>query len=158
MSWAVWHLQISQREVKKQSMALVLRLILRAKMELESCWAQREAQASSNIFPLEPQSDMMRFRQMWRTAMADMEEKKKVNNKRKRDRTTDTFQDCQPCGGMRVPDRIARQARILPSVIKRDISQMKDFHFLVRGVNASSLENKGSRPKRPERETGGPWV
>lgn len=51
---------------------------------------------------------------------------------------------------MREPDRIARQARILPSVIKRDISQLKDFHFLVRGVNASSLENKGSRPSKAQ--------
>lgn len=57
---------------------------------------------------------------------------------------------------MRVPDRIACQAGILPSVIKRHISQLKDFHFLVRGVNASGLENnKGSTPnKRPKKERG----
>lgn len=57
---------------------------------------------------------------------------------------------------MREPDRIACQAGILPSVIKRHISQLKDFHFLVRGVNASGLENnKGSTPnKRPKKEKG----
>lgn len=58
---------------------------------------------------------------------------------------------------MREPDRIARQAGILPSVIKRHIPQLEDFHFLVRGVKASGLENKtGSRPnKRPKREREG---
>lgn len=73
-----------------------------------------------------------------------------------RDRTTDTFKNGQPCRVMREPDRIARQAGVLPSVIKRHISQLEDFHFLVRGVKASGLENnKGSRPnKRPKRGKG----
>lgn len=71
-----------------------------------------------------------------------------------RDRTTDTFQNVQPCRVMRIPDRIARQAGILPSVIKRHISQLKNFHFLVRGVKASSLENKGSRPNKAQEGNG----
>lgn len=70
-------------------------------------------------------------------------------------RATDTFKNGQPCRVMREPDRISRQAGILPSVIKRHISQLQDFHFLVRGVKASGLENKGSRPnKRPNRTKG----
>ena len=82
--------------------------------------------------------------------------KGKKRNSGARERTTDTFKNSQPCRVMREPDRIARQAGILPSVIKRHISQLQDFHFLVRGVKASSLEdNKGSRPnKRPKRERG----
>lgn len=55
---------------------------------------------------------------------------------------------------MREPDRIARQAGILPSVIKRHISQLQDLHFLVRGVKASSLENIKD-PTRGPREGGG---
>lgn len=52
---------------------------------------------------------------------------------------------------MRVPDRIARQAGILPSVIKRHISQLEDFHFLVRGVKAGSLEkNKQTQQEAQE--------
>lgn len=53
---------------------------------------------------------------------------------------------------MREPDRIARQAGILPSVIIRHIPQLEDFHFLVRGVKAGGLEETTSRPnKRPKR-------
>lgn len=85
--------------------------------------------------------------------------KKKRKEIQERDRTTDTFKNGQPCRVMREPDRIASQAGILPSVIKRHISQLEDFHFLVRGVKASGLENnKGSRPnKRPKRKKE-PWV
>lgn len=79
---------------------------------------------------------------------------KKGNFENVRDRTTDTFQNGQPCRVMREPDRIARQAGILPSVIKRHISQLKNFHFLVRGVKASSLENKGSRPNKAQEGNG----
>lgn len=82
--------------------------------------------------------------------------KREIVNKKERDRTTDTFKNGQPCRVMREPDRIARQAGVLPSVIIRHISQLEDFHFLVRGVKASGLENdKGSRPnKRPKRGKG----
>lgn len=78
-----------------------------------------------------------------------------TKGKYRRDRTTDTFKNGQPCRVMREPDRIARQAGILPSVIKRHISQLEDFHFLVRGVKASGLENNkrpNKRPKRGKRE------
>lgn len=71
--------------------------------------------------------------------------------RRSEEKTIDTFKNDQPCRVMREPDRIARQAGILPSIIKRHIPQLEDFHFLVGGVKASSLEkNNGSRPdKRP---------
>lgn len=77
-----------------------------------------------------------------------------------RGRTTDTFKNSQPCRVMREPDRIARQAGILPSVIIRHISQLQDFHFLVRGVKASGLENnkrKQTRQEAQERKRE-PWV
>lgn len=54
---------------------------------------------------------------------------------------------------MREPDRIARQAGILPSVIKRHISQLEDFHFLVRGVKAGGLEN--NKQTQQEAQEGG---
>ena len=70
----------------------------------------------------------------------------------KSDRTTDTFNNSQPGRVIGDPNRISRQAGVLPSVIKRHISQVEDFHFLVCGVKAGGLENnKWSRPnKRPK--------
>jgi hypothetical protein len=37
-------------------------------------------------------------------------------------------------------DRVTRQARILPCVLKGDISQVKHLHLFVGGVNSGSLE------------------
>lgn len=97
----------------------------------------------------EPESDKTLFWQMWRRrARLRLGGTK---GKYRRDRTTDTFKNGQPCRVMREPDRIARQAGILPSVIKRHISQLEDFHFLVRGVKASGLENNKRPNKRPKR-------
>lgn len=50
---------------------------------------------------------------------------------------------------IREADRIARQAGILPSVLKRHISQLEDFHFLVGGVKASGLEKKKQTQQGP---------
>lgn len=86
--------------------------------------------------------------------------KGKERNSGVRERTTDTFKNGQPCRVMREPDRIARQAGILPSVIKRHISQLQDFHFLVRGVKASGLKKitKEADPTRGPRGKREPWV
>ena len=130
-------------------------------MEQEPCWGQRDSLSTYNLLWLpvtffnKTSPTRWFFWQMWRwTARLQLEKAKKEIQER--DRTTDTFKNGQPCRVMREPDRIARQAGVLPSVIKRHISQLEDFHFLVRGVKASSLENNiGSRPnKRPKRGKG----
>lgn len=77
--------------------------------------------------------------------------KKNKTRKQRRGRTTDTFKDGQPCRVIRESDRIPRQAGILPSVIKRHIPQLEDFHFLVGDVKASGLEKKKQTQQQAQR-------
>lgn len=78
---------------------------------------------------------------------SDVNERGRSN---RRERTTDTFKHGQPCRVVREPDRIARQAGILPSVINRHIPQLQHLHLLVRGVKAGVLEDNRDPEERPE--------
>lgn len=119
-------------------------------MEQEPCPGQREIRASASRHILQQNPVLINV-----TLESQAEVREKGGGlKCRRDRTTDTFKHGQPCRVMRVPNRIPRQAGILPSVLKRDISQLEDFHFLVGGVKASGLENNKDPTRGPTGEGG----
>lgn len=68
-------------------------------------------------------------------------------------KSSDTFKHGQPCRVIREADRIARQAGVLPRVIKRHIPQVEDFHFLVGDVKASGLEKNKQTQQEAQEET-----
>lgn len=65
--------------------------------------------------------------------------------KPRRERAVYTWQNCQPCRMKGYPDRITRQARVLPSILKSYIPNIENLDFLVRGIDTGSLENRGAR-------------
>lgn len=72
--------------------------------------------------------------------------KKKRKNHRKR--AVYTWQNCQPCSVKGYPNRITRQACILPSILKSYIPYIENLNFFVRGVNTGSLKKKQEGSKR----------
>lgn len=72
--------------------------------------------------------------------------KKKRKNHRKR--AVYTWQNCQPCSVKGYPNRITRQACILPSILKSYIPNIENLNLFVRGVNTGSLKKN----KREARE------
>lgn len=52
------------------------------------------------------------------------------------------------------PDRITRQARVLPSILKSYIPNIENLNFLVRGIDTGSLENKGSERRARKHRNG----
>lgn len=77
-------------------------------------------------------------------------EKKRKNHWK---RAVYTWQNCQPCSVKGYPNRITRQACILPSILKSYIPYIENLNFFVRGVNTGSLEKK----KREAREKARHW-
>lgn len=53
-----------------------------------------------------------------------------------------TWQNCQPCSVKGYPNRITRQACILPSILKSYIPYIENLNLFVRGVNTGGLEKK----------------
>lgn len=64
-----------------------------------------------------------------------------------------TWQNCQPCSVKGYPNRITRQACILPSILKSYIPYIENLNFFVRGVNTGSLKKN----KREAREKARHW-
>lgn len=73
---------------------------------------------------------------------------KKRKNHRKR--AVYTWQNCQPCSVKGYPNRITRQACILPSILKSYIPYIENLNFFVRGVNTGSLK-KNRRGKQEKK-------
>lgn len=65
-----------------------------------------------------------------------------------------TWQNCQPCSVKGYPNRITRQACILPSILKSYIPNIENLNFFVRGVNTGSLKKKtrGKQEKKLDTE------
>lgn len=74
--------------------------------------------------------------------------KKKRKNHGKR--AVYTWQNCQPCSVKGYPNRITRQACILPSILKSYIPYIENLNFFVRGVNTGSLK-KNKRGKQEKK-------
>lgn len=72
-------------------------------------------------------------------------EKKRKNHWKK---AVYTWQNCQPCSVKGYPNRITRQACILPSILKSYIPYIENLNFFVRSVNTGSLEKKKEGSKR----------
>lgn len=53
------------------------------------------------------------------------------------------------------PNRITRQARILPSIFKSYIGQVENLYLLICGVNTCGLRRGRPRKKRVEKRKGG---
>lgn len=53
-----------------------------------------------------------------------------------------TWKHRQPSSVIGDPNRITRQARILPSIFKCYIGQVENFYLLICGVNTCSLEEE----------------
>lgn len=64
-----------------------------------------------------------------------------------RERAVYTWQDCQPCRVKGYPNRITRQARIFPSILKSYIPNIENLNLSVRGINTGGLENREAREK-----------
>lgn len=63
-----------------------------------------------------------------------------------------TWKHRQPSSVIGDPNRITRQARILPSIFKCYIGQVENFYLLICGVNTCGL---GEMENRKEEEKGG---
>lgn len=63
-----------------------------------------------------------------------------------------TWKHRQPSSVIGDPNRISRQARILPSILVSDIGEVEDFNLLVRGVNTCGLGGIGGRVEDDEKE------
>lgn len=65
-----------------------------------------------------------------------------------RRRAVYTWQNCQPCRVKGYPNRITRQARIFPSILKSYIPNIENPpNFFVRQIVITRLENKKAREK-----------
>lgn len=59
-----------------------------------------------------------------------------------------TWKHRQPSSVIGDPNRITRQARILPSIFKCYIGQVENFYLLICGVNTCSLEEEEKRRRK----------
>lgn len=64
-----------------------------------------------------------------------------------RERAVYTWKNCQPCRVKGYPNRITRQARIFPSILKSYIPNIENLNLFVRGINTGGLENREAREK-----------
>lgn len=69
-----------------------------------------------------------------------------------RGRAVCTWQNCQPCRVKGYPNRVTRQARVFPSILKSYIPNIENLNLFVRGVNTGGLENKGSKKRARQRD------
>lgn len=54
-----------------------------------------------------------------------------------------TWKHRQPSSVIGDPNRITRQARILPSIFKSNIGQVENLYLLICGINTCGLERGG---------------
>lgn len=72
------------------------------------------------------------------------------NEKRERQYTSVyTWKHRQHSSVIGEPNRITRQARILPSIFKCYIGQVENFYLLICGVNTCSLGGEKRRKQKP---------